>query len=159
MNKKKKIILKNILSIFAVPIFGFILLNLTFILDAVFQGLIELFVRIFVEFDENTSWYWFPPLRHGLFIVLIALISWVIFKSKLKTIYKAIYLPVPAAVIFVTIGMFLYQWPVITYSLSSLFGIGVLFYLYRTKKPWLYYYAFSLIGITMLMVGILGVEI
>jgi hypothetical protein len=66
---------------------------------------------------------------------------------------------VPLAVVFATLGIFLYRWPVAAYSIGSLLGIGVLYYFYRTKQPWLYYYTVILIGITMLLVGLLGVEI
>jgi len=34
----------------------------------------------------------------------------------------------------------------------------IIFYLYKTKKPWLFYYAVTLIALTLLIMGILGVE-
>jgi hypothetical protein len=55
--------------------------------------------------------------------------------------------------------MFLYRWPVAAYSLGSLFGIGVLYYFYRTKQPWLYYYTVILVGFALAIFSLLGGEI
>lgn len=155
----KNPIVKNILSAVAVAIFGFILLNLTFLFDFLIQSLVDSVIKLFTPADINMDWSWFPPVKHAMFVVIIGLISWLIFRSKLRELYKAIYMTVPSAVILVTLGMFLYLWPVIAYSLGGLFGIGVLCYFYRTKQPWLYYYTVILIGLVMLLVGLLGVEI
>lgn len=155
----KSPIVKNILSALAVAGFGFILLNLTFMFDFLFQSVVKGIIKLFIPIDPDMTYGWFPPMMHALFVVVIGLISWPIFKSKLGTLYKAIYLTVPLAVVFTTLGIFLYRWSVAAYSIGSLFGIGVLYYFYRTKQPWLYYYTVILIGLTMLLVGLLGVEI
>ena len=155
----KKPIVKNVLSAVAVAIFGFILLNLTFIFDFLIQSLVDSVIKLFTPADINMDWSWFPPVKHAVFVVIIGLISWFVFRSKLGMFYKAIYMTVPLAVVFVTLGMFLYHWPIAAYSLGGLFGIGVLYYFYRTKQPWLYYYTVILIGLVMLLVGLLGVEI
>ncbi len=150
---------KNILSAVAVMAFGFILLNITFIFDALYQGLVRGIAGLFMPFNPESNMYWFPLLMHGSFVVIIGIISWFIFKSKLNVIYKAIYLTVPLAVVFVTIGMFLYRWPIASYSLGILFGAGVLYYLYRTKQPWIYYFTLIFISFLMLIVALLGIEI
>lgn len=164
--KKRKIknffrnkFVKNILSAVAVVIFGFILLILTFLFDALFQSLIDGVIKLFTQTDINMVWYWFPSIKHAMFVIIIGLISWFVFKSKLGTFYKAIYMTVPLAVVFATIGMFLYQWPVIVYLLGGLFFFCVLYYLYKTKKSWLYYYTLVLIGILMLLIVLLGIDI
>ena len=147
----KKPIVKNILSAFAVAGFGFILLNIAFLFDFLIQSLmikgIEIFISAPIDFETNPQWL--PIAMHGLFVVIIGIISWFVFRSKIGTLYKAIYMTVPLAVVFVTLGIFLYQWPVAAYSLGSLFGIGVLYYFYRTKQPWLYYYTVILIGFVL----------
>ena len=155
----KNPIVKNILSAVAVAGFGFILLNLTFLFDFLFQSLVDAIVTLFTPVNFNMAWNWFPPVKHALFVGVIGVISWFVFRSKLGVLYKAIFMTVPLAVVFATLGIFLYRWPVAAYSIGSLLGIGVLYYFYRTKQPWLYYYTVILIGITMLLVGLLGVEI
>ncbi len=155
----KNKLLRNVLSAVAVAFFGFILLNLTFIFDALYQGIVRWIIGLFVSLNPDSNLYWFPPLMHVSFVIVIGIISYFIFKSKLKTIYKAIYFTVPLAAVFATIGMFLYQWQIASYLLGILFGAAVLYYLYRTKQPWIYYYTLILISIVMSLVALLGVEI
>jgi len=146
---------KNILSALAVAVFGFVLLNLTFLLNfLLFQ-----FINLFVSDASMPAYQWFPPVRHALFVAIIILISWPIFRSKLGTLYKAIYLTVPLAVMLVSIGIFLYPLPVVPYLVSGLFTAGVLFYLYRTRQPWLYYYTVLLVALTLMVFTLLGGEI
>jgi len=151
-------LIKNILSALAVAGFGFVLLGLTFLFDFLFQSLVDGVTRLFTPADFNMAWYWFPPTKHAMFVVIIGLISWPIFRSKLGVLYKAIYMTVPLAVIFVTIGIFLYQWPIVPYLVGGLFTIGVLFYLYRTRQPWLYYYTLLLVALSLMIFTLLGGE-
>jgi len=151
--------IKNVLLALAIAVLGFIFLTLTFVFDALFQSLIDGVIKLFTSVDINMVWYWFPPIKHVMFVVVIGIISWFIFRIKLSDFWKATYMIVPLAVVFATIGMFFYQWPVVVYLIGGLFGIGILYYLYKTKQPWLYYYALILIGITMLLVALLGIEI
>jgi len=155
----KNPVVKNILSAIAVAGFGFILLNLAFLFDFLFQTLVDKIVKLFTSVDFNMTWNWFPSMKHAMFVVVIGLISWLIFRSKLGVLYKAIFMTVPLAVVYVTIGIFFYRWPMIVYSLGGLFSIGVLYYFYRTKKPWLYSYTLILVGLVILIANLLGVEI
>jgi hypothetical protein len=151
----KNQIVKNILSALAVAGFGFILLNITFLFFALLTRLVSL---LFPANFAATS-QWFMPVMLIIFVVIIGLISWFVFKSKLGVLYKAIYMTVPLAVIFVPIGMFLGSLPVVPYLVGGLFAIGVLYFFYRTKQPWLYYYTLILVSLVMLIVGLLGIEI
>lgn len=155
----KNPIMKNVLSAIAVAGFGFILLNLAFLFDYLFQTLIDRIARLFVSANLNMSLYWYPPMKHFLFLIVILLISIAVFRSKLWILLKAIYMTVPLAAIYVTIGIFFYQWPIIVYSLSGLFSLGVLYYFYRTKKPWLYFYTLILVGVVLLIGSLTGMEI
>ena len=155
----KNQVVKNILSAVAIPVFGFILLNLAFMFDFLVQSLVIGLINLFTPVDFQTTFHWLPPVLHGLFMVIIGIISWSIFRSKLRTLYKAIYLPVPLATVLVTYGVFLGRWPIIVYPLGGLSVIGVLYYFYRTKQPWLFYFAAILMGLVMLLVGLLNVEI
>lgn len=150
---------KNILSALAVAIFGFILLNITFLFDAGFQKFIDAIIGFFTPVDVNMAWNWYPPLKHGLFVILIVLISWFIFKTKLGMLYKAIYMSVPVAVVLATIGIFFYQWPIIPFLLGAFFCIGVIYYLYRTKQPWLYYFTVIFWAIVLAIFTLSGGEI
>lgn len=152
-------IVKNILSALAVAFFGFLLLNLTFIFDAIYQGIVRGLIGIFLPLAPEKNFFWFPLLMHLSFVFIIGIISWIVFRSKLGMLFKAIYMTVPVAVALVTCGMFLYTWPVLSYTAGVSLWAGTLYYLYRTKQPWLYYFALILIGIVMLFVVIKGIEI
>ncbi len=149
--------IKNILLALAVAGFGFVLLGLTFL----FNFLVFRFIGLFVsdEFMSTHQWQWFPMVRHALFLVIIGLISWPIFRSKLDVLFKAIFMTVPVAVFLITIGIFLYEWPIVPYLVGGFFTLLVLFCFYRTKQPWLYYYSVILIALTLMIFTLLGGEI
>lgn len=158
-NLLKNLLVKNILSAVAVAVFGFILLNFTFLFDALYQGVIRRFIGLFIPLGPEMNLYWFPPLMHGSFVVVIGIISWFIFKSKLRTLFKAIYMSVPVATVLVTVGIFLYRWPIISYSVGGLLCIGTLYYFYRAKQPWIYYYTVILWAVTLAIFTLTGGEI
>ncbi|MBW3011872.1 hypothetical protein KY311_01685 [Candidatus Woesearchaeota archaeon] len=157
--KKLNPVLRNILYALAIAFFGLILLNLAFLFDFAFQTLLRGFFGLFIEIGPDMQLYWFPFLMHGLFVVVILLISYFIFRSKLKPIYKAIYMTVPVAVVLVTAGMFLSHWPVIAYSTGALLCIATLYYFYKTKQPWLYYYTVILVSVALAIFTATGGEI
>jgi hypothetical protein len=155
----KNQIVKNILSALAVAFFGLILLNLTFLFDALYQGVIMGIVRLFMPLNPDTNIFWLPGLFHGSFVVVIGIISWFVFRTKLRVLYKAIYMTVPVAVVLATVGILFYQWQIITYSVGGLLCIGTLYYFYRTKQPWLYYYTLILVSLTLAIYTLTGGEI
>ena len=146
---------KNILSALAVAVLGFVLLNLTFLLNFLLFKLIDLCIP-----HEFTSGFQrFPMARHALFLVIIMLISWPVIRSRLSTLYKAIYLTVPVTVVLVSIGIFMYQWPPAAYLVAGIFTAGILFYLYCMRQSWLYYYAVLLVALTLMVFTLLGGQI
>jgi len=152
--------MKTVLQTVAVPVFGLIMLNAAFIFDWGYQSLLRYVILKPLMIDAMMiEGHWLPPAMHASFVVIIGLISWPILKSKLNTLIKAIYLTVPTAVVFATVGIFLYKWPVIEFTVGGIISLGVLYYLYATKKSWLYYYAICLVGAALLAVGILGIDI
>jgi hypothetical protein len=157
--KIKNPLLRKVLFALAVVVFGFILLNLTFIFDAVYQGIIRRILGMFLPLGPDSNLYWFPAVMHVSFAVLILIISFFILKSALRDLFKAVFFVVPLAVTYVTIGMFLYQWPFLEYTLAALTGLGVLYGIYRTKQPWLYYFSFALVSLLLLIMALFGVDI
>lgn len=146
---------KKVLSALTIVFLFFILLNLTFLFDFLLQSAIRYIFRANIEMTNQ----WFPPILHIIFISIIVLISWLVSKSNLKEIYKIIYLTVPVAVTFVTIGMFLYRWPILSYGISALILGVIMVYFYITKKTWLYYYTVIIVVLVLLMMGLLGGDI
>lgn len=124
-----------------------------------FDFLIQSLIDLFFPSDYNMNIQWFPLSKHILFVMIIALISWFVFKSKLKKLHKAIYSTVPTAVILVTVGMFFYQWPIISYIVGILIYGIIIFYLYKTKKSWLFYYAVTWVVLVLLIMSIFRIDI
>jgi len=155
----KNPIIKNILSATAVAGFGFILLNAAFLFDFLYQSAVRGVVRLFIPLNPESDLFWFPPTMHVSFMIVIILITWLVFRSKLGVLYKAIFSTVPLAVVLVTMGMFLYRWPILSYSLGGLFCISVLYYLRRAKRHWLYMYTVILVGLVLAIFSLLGGEI
>jgi hypothetical protein len=152
---------RTILALIAVPFFGLILLGLTFIFDSLFQSILRRLLGLFLPLgpEPEMNLHWLPPLQHLSFAVVIVLISWLVLRLKIKTIFKAIFLTVPLAVIFATAGIFLYRWPVAVYSLGGLILVGIMYYLYRNKQPWIYYYAAILVATVLAIFTLTGGEI
>lgn len=155
----KQPIVKNVLSAVAVAGIGFILLGLTFLFDFLYQTLIRRIVMIFIPLNPEMDIYWFPPLMHGSFVVVIGLISWLIFRTKWHKLIKATCMTVPTAVALATLGIFLYNWPIAPFAVGALLVGGTLYYFYQTKQPWLYYYAVILVSLVLAIFTLTGGEI
>jgi hypothetical protein len=147
--------MKNILSALAVAVLGCVLLSLAFLLNFLLFKLID----FILPHELMSAFQWFPMARHALFLVIIVLISWPVLRSKLSTLYKAIYLTVPVTVVLVSIGIFMYQWPPAAYLVAGIFTAGILFYLYCMRQPWIYYYTVLLVALTLMVFTLLGGQI
>jgi hypothetical protein len=145
---------KNILSALVVACVGFVLLNLTFLL----AYLVNQFITLFSPDNPETFHQWLTMIGDIIFLIIIALISWVILRSKLSVLIKATFLTVPTAVALVTIGILLSSLSVLPYLIGALSTISVMFYFYRTHQSWLYYYSVILVALTLLVFTLMGGE-
>jgi hypothetical protein len=100
-----------------------------------------------------------PPFLHMLFAILILLISMFVLRSKLGTLWKAIFLTVPWAVVLAALGILLYQQPIILAVIGLMLTISILVYLYRTRQPWIYFYSVLLVVVALSVFTFLGGEI
>ena len=143
----------------AVAGFGMLMLNFAFLAYYFFHQAVLAAVGIFGPPSALERNRWFPPLVYFAYLAIIGAVSWLIFKSKSRTLYKAICLPVPAAAVSATIGMFFYARPVAVYALNAFFYAGILHYFSRAKKPWIYYYAVILVGLVLMFLLLTGGDI
>lgn len=162
IQKKNKSLLKNILKAAAVVVIGYFLLTVAFLVDVFYHRMIDILAKLLFnidirEMDMGTRWY--PVSKHVSFFILIYIASYFIFRSRWPRLVKAIYMTVPLAVMYASIGMFLNRWPALVWSLAILCGAIVLLCLYRLKSNWLYYFAFIAMSITMSLVMLFGVDI
>lgn len=151
--------LKSALMALAVAVGGFLLFGLTFIFDFFVQSLVRIPLSMFLEGDFEMNVAWVPIFQHFFFVFVIAVISYLIFRSKIAVLLKAIYMTVPTGVALATVGMELYQWPAAVYLVCTVLTGTVLYYFYKTKQPWIYYFSVLLTASVMLLMTITGVEI
>ena len=147
---------KNILSAVAVAAGGFILLNLTFLLDFLFQSALR---AVFKPDTLDSGPGVNVPWLHVLFLLLIGLISWPVYSSKIPVLLKATYTIVPIAVLLATGGILLNQWPAAVWIAGALIIIAILIWLYVKKQHWLYFYAVALTAVVLTLFFALGGEI
>jgi ABC-type branched-subunit amino acid transport system permease subunit len=147
---------RKILSALVVAAAGYVLLNLTFL----FYWAVSLLLRLVLNpgnIPEECPW--FMPVSFAVTTAIIGLVSWLVFRSRLATLIKAIYMTVPTAVVMVIIGIALYRWPAIPYVVDGLLTMVVLHIFYRTRQPWLYFYSVILVAVTLMIFTLLGGEI
>ncbi|MDD2494619.1 MAG: hypothetical protein PHE29_05445 [Tissierellia bacterium] len=126
---------KNILSALVIVVGGFILFNLAFLLAAfVINGLMSI-----MGMPENAT----PPaLGKVLYIIIIAIISWIIFISKFNIFIKATFLTLPLMIALVMVGIALYgQSKLLIIAIGAIIISAVILYLRKKKLPWQYYFA------------------
>lgn len=148
-----KIWQKNMISVLVIVGVGFILFNVAFLLAAlVLNG-----TNRMLGAGPQAS----PPLvGFGIYLVLILLLSWIVFRSKLSDVVKATFLTMPLMVVLMIIGTRIFE-----QSKWLIGGIGavivgaVLFYLYQKKLPWQYYFATFYVGVLALFIMLTGMEI
>jgi len=144
---------KNILSALVIIIGGFILFNIAFLLAAL---VINATMRVLGMAQHEAP----SMVGRVLFLILIILSSWFVFRSKLKDLIKATFLTMPLMVVLVMAGISLYQqakWMVAGTGAVIIFA--VLYYLYKKKLSWLYYFSTLYVAVVALCVMLFNVEI
>lgn len=150
----KNPILRNTLSALAILVSIPIMLTLLFLLYALIFNLYDMLIPL--KPDGPNPYFIIRPIT--LFVIL-AVLAWFIFRLKIATLYKAIYTTWPVATVMAFVGIYFEHSPILTYSLCALFAIGILGYLFFTKKSWFYYISVIPVSIALLLVKLLGVEI
>jgi len=138
-----------------VAVLGFALLNATFMLDFWWQSCLKFIFWRNVELTGN----WIMAVMQASFIIIIALISWLVYRSKIGTIFKAAFTMVPVAIVLVFDGILFFRTPALAYSIGAVIMLGVLALFYYKKFPWLYYYSVLLVALGLLALGLTGTDI
>lgn len=144
---------KNVLSSLIIVFGGFILFNAAFLLAAF---VINASMRI-MGMPQNVAPH---LLSRALYLILIFLISFGIFRSKLNTLVKATFLTMPLMVVLVMVGMVLYHQSQILITVIGALIVGaVLLYLYKKKLSWQYYFATLYVAVLGLCIMLFNIEI
>lgn len=144
---------KNSLSALIIIVGGFILFNLAFLLAAlVINATMSVLGTPQNEAPHIVSWV--------VFLLLIFLISWFVFRSRLNDTIKATFLTMPLMSILVMIGMsFCQQSKWVITGIGALIICVVILYLYKKKLSWFYYFSVFYVAALALYIMIAGVEI
>ncbi|MCL4364635.1 hypothetical protein M1328_05360 [Patescibacteria group bacterium] len=150
---------KKILSALLVAVFGYIVINLTYLVDFIFQTFLDDVVRIFFKAEVNLVWHWYPIAKDLLFLLIVVLVSRSVFQSKMKTLYKNIFLTLPLSVIYTTINIFFFRWPIVVYLAEAYFFFGFLYVFKRLKLSWLYFYTLYFFSLLILILNMMRWQI
>ncbi len=154
---KLKLWQKNILSALVIMVGGFILFNVAFMLAFLVNTAYGFAIRSFVDGTENANFV--HSLWHYIFIIIVLVISWFVLRSKLNDLAKATYLTMPVAVVLTEVGLQLFEMQALVWVVGAAIVLAVLFYLYKTKRSWMYYFATLYAAAVMAIVVLAGIEI
>lgn len=159
----KKSTLKTIWQAILIAIMAFLLWNGAFMLDYLFS-MVWLFLARLLGFNFND-----PEQGQKIALLMapiqliyagfIAWLTWWVWRSKAKVLFKAIFLTIPAAVALVMIGIFFYRWPVLSFAVGALATLYVLYRFYKTRQPWQYWWSVIFTALTLAIFFLMGGEI
>lgn len=154
---KLKTYQKNILYMLFIVIVGFILFNAAFMLAFLVNRLCMFSIMMFTNNTEelNTlliSW-------HYVNVVVVILLSLIVFRTKLNDLFKATYSTMPLIVVLTEIGIQLNNIPLLIWIIGAAIIGAVLLYLYKTKRPWMYYFAVLYVAAVEIFVMTTGMQI
>lgn len=142
-----------------VAVTGFVFLNLAFIAFAGFYNLASMAMRSFSGRETVDFERFDPSILGWVFLLLVTVVFWLVYKSKLHVVIKASFLMVPFATSLVLIGIAFYGKPSMAYVVSGLASAALLLLLYRRKENWLYFFSTALVIVMMLIMNLTGTEI
>lgn len=149
---------KNVLSAVVIAAAGYVLFLAAFLLAAVVMKVYSGIVVMFAGESgtaQSIQIYW-----HYVYLAVVLILSWFILRLKISDLFKAAYLTMPLMVAFVEIGIHLYQQPQwVTAGICATIAGAVLFYIYKKKLSWLYYFSTFYVAATALYVLLSGMEI
>ncbi len=151
---KNPYIRNTLLGLF-IALSGFVLLNLTFLFYAAIINGVEMLLPS--GFVQNNGWY--MPVMMALISLGIIIGYIFVYKSKIEDIYKATLMTIPTAIILIMDGIALYRWSYAAFPVGAILTAGALYYFYKAKKPWLYWFAVIIVALALTVMVITGTEI
>lgn len=148
---------KIVLSALVIVVGGFLLFNTAFSLAALVSMVCNFLVGALSQTDDFAL---NPMFWGGLFVLIILVVSWFVLRTKWNVLVKATYLTMPLMVVLIFTGILLFEQPAwVPVAVGAAIVCAVLFFLYKKKLPWQYYFAVLYTGALALYVALAGVEI
>lgn len=144
---------RNILYTLVIAGVGFVLFNVAFLLAAfVFNASTKI-----MGLPQDAA----PPIvGRVVYLIIILLVSWLVFRSKLNNLVKATYLTMPLMVVLVMLGISTYQQPMwLTAGIGAVIVGAVVLYIYHKSLSWLYYFATVYVALLALCVMFFRIQI
>lgn len=127
--------LGKFISCLVIIIGGFILFNVAFISAAFIMNTTNRILGL----GENTVPHIIGVL---IFLLILAVLCWLVYRSNLDKLLKATALTVPLVVVLTIVGIRLYEQPQwVPFLVGSSIVLGLFYYLYIKKSPWEYFFA------------------
>lgn len=101
-----------------------------------------------------------PQAFPATYVRQLYAVGWVLMyllllRTRLPHLLKAILISVPLSAVLITVGLMLYQKPILAAAVMlALAGLCAL-WVYKTKKPWFYYFAAAIATLTALAYALL----
>lgn len=151
---KLKMWQKNVLSALIIAVGGFVLWNIAFMLAAL---VMRVYMMIMGQFGAPGG----AMLWKYVLLVIVLLISFFFLRAKqLKVLIKATFLTMPLMVVLILIGIQFWEQPKwVPITSGGVIVLIVLFYLYKKKLTWPYYFATIFTATTALFVVLADVQI
>ena len=151
---KLKLYQKNILSVLFIVVGGVILFNLAFLLTAFVTNAVISFSGMSSQSGVLNN------IGRIISLLLILLISWSVFRSRLNDTIKATFLTMPLMVMLVIIGIGLYQQSkLIIAGIGAVLIFAVILYIHKKKLSWLYYFSTSYVAALAFYIMLSGMDI
>jgi hypothetical protein len=142
---------KALLSMVTIVAGGFVLFNLSFLLAVLVTYAIKAVSGGVAEVE---------PYALGVYFVLLGILSWFIFRSKLNDLLKALYLTMPLMTVLVGVGIALNAQPKwIRLAAGAVAVFAVLAYLVKRKLSWMYVFAAVFVGVMGLIIVLANIQI
>lgn len=153
---KLKIWQKNSLTVAIITVGGIALYFLMFLLLALLAQAGNALTRVISGEDTAIS----MTLWRNAFFLFLLVTSWLIFRSKLNDLIKATFLNAPLIVLYVMIGISLFERPKwLILSIGAALALAVLLFLHKKRLSWMYSVATLFTTGVAAYVALAGVEI
>ncbi len=142
---------KNLLQALFIVVIGFLLFNLAFILLALILNGISMVTQDPVQNND---------LGYLIFLIVLLILSWVLFQTKLSILIKASFLTMPVMSVLVMIGVLMFGQPSwLLYGVEGLIIGLILVFLRQMKQPWQYTFAVLYCTVIGLIITLFNIEI
>jgi len=135
---KKEGFRSNLLALVIIPIGGLVALGFCYLLYLLTYNLVE---SLF--FSTNPTSLPASTIRR-IFALALLVLYLVLFRAKISDIVKGAVLVGPMGILLSTAILTFYQQPAWAIALTVLIAAGSMFLLYKSKRPWFYYYAVAI---------------